>query len=214
MKRREFITIMGDAAAEWPPAARAQQAGHTYRLGSLQFSPRRAVARRVFVPLRWQGFVEGQNLVGDSDGYSLRVDQLAAHAAELVKAKVDVIVAAGDPNVSAAQQATKTLPILAIAEDLVDSGFIASLAKPGGNTSGVSILTSALNGKRQEILLELVPGMRIAALADTNSISPPSSWTGAARRFSHSTASDHERAGADLPHVAAVQRRRAAAASL
>jgi putative tryptophan/tyrosine transport system substrate-binding protein len=72
----------------------------------------------------------------------------------------------------AAQQAAKTIPILAIAEDLVGSGFVASLAKPGGNTTGVSILTSDLNGKRQEILFEAVPGKRIATLADTNSIAP------------------------------------------
>jgi putative ABC transport system substrate-binding protein len=173
MQRREFITLLGGAAATWPLAARAQEAGRIYRLGSLQFSPRGAPWHVAFFDaLRRQRFVEGQNLVGDSDGYSLRVDQLAAHAAELVKAKVDVIIAAGDPNVRAAQQATKTLAILAIAEDLVGSGFIASLAKPGGNTTGVSILTSDLNGKRQEILLEAVPGTRIAALADINSISP------------------------------------------
>jgi putative tryptophan/tyrosine transport system substrate-binding protein len=73
--------------------------------------------------------------------------------------------------VRAAQQATKIIPILAIAEDLVGSGFVASLAKPGGNTTGVSILTSDLNGKRQEILLEAIPGTHIAALADTNSVS-------------------------------------------
>ena len=72
----------------------------------------------------------------------------------------------------AAQQATKIIPILAIAEDLVGSGFVASLAKPGGNTTGVSILTSDLNGKRQEILLEAIPGTHIAALADTNSVAP------------------------------------------
>ena len=172
-KRREFITLLGGAAAAWPLATRAQESGRTYRLGSLQFSPRGAPWHVAFFDaLRRQGFVEGQNLVGDPDGYSLRVDQLAAHAAELVKAKVDIIIAAGDPNVRAAQLATKTLPILAIAEDLVDSGFVASLAKPGGNTTGVSILTSGLNGKRQEILLEAVPGTRIAALADDNSISP------------------------------------------
>jgi putative tryptophan/tyrosine transport system substrate-binding protein len=122
-------------------------------------------------PCAGKCFIEGQNLVGDPNGYGLLVDQLAGHASELVKANVDVIISAGDPNVRAAQQATKTIPILAIAEDLVGSGFVASLAKPGGNTTGVSILTSDLNGKRQEILLETVPGMRIAALADTNSIS-------------------------------------------
>jgi putative ABC transport system substrate-binding protein len=172
MRRRELLGLLG-AATLLPCAARAQESGRTYRLGSLQFSPRGAPWHVAFFDaLRREGFVEGQNLIGDPDGYSLRVDQLAAHATELVNAKVDVIIAAGDANVRAAQQAAKTLPILAIAEDLVDSGFIASLAKPAGNTTGVSILTSDLNGKRQEILLEGVPGSRIAALADANSISP------------------------------------------
>jgi putative tryptophan/tyrosine transport system substrate-binding protein len=94
-------------------------------------------------------------------------------ASAIVQAEVDLIVCSGDPCVRAAQRVTKTLPILALAEDMVRSGFVASLAKPGGNTTGVSILTSELNGKRQEILLEVVPGVRrMAVLADTSSFSP------------------------------------------
>ena len=85
---------------------------------------------------------------------------------------MDLIVCSGDPCVRAAQQATKSLPILALAKDMVRSGFVASLAKPGGNTTGVSVLTSELNGKQQEILLEVVPGGRHLALADANSSSP------------------------------------------
>jgi len=82
---------------------------------------------------------------------------------------VDLIVCAGDPTVRAAQQATKTIPILALADDMVRSGFVASLAEPGGNTTGISILSTELDGKRQEILLEVVPGIRrLAALADAN----------------------------------------------
>jgi len=173
MRRRDFIALMGGVAAGWPGMALGQEPGRTYRIGSLQFSPRSAPWHAAFFEaLQGQGFILGQNLIGDASGYGMRVDQLAPHAAELVSAKVDVIIAAGDPNVRAAQQATKTLPILAIAEDLVSAGFVASLAKPGGNTTGVSILTIDLNGKRQEILLEAVPGTHIAALADTNSISP------------------------------------------
>src|SRR5689334_13967244 len=172
MRRREFISLVGGVAAAWPLAARAQEPGRIYRIGSLQFSVRSAAWHVAFFDaLRQQGFTEGQNLLGDPSGYGLRVDRLAAHAAELVKANVEVIISAGDPNVRAAQQATKTIPILAIAEDLVGSGFVASLAKPGGNTTGVSILTSDLNGKRQEILLEAFPGTHIAALADTHSVS-------------------------------------------
>ena len=110
----------------------------------------------------------------DDRGFGLRVDELADHASAIVKAEVDLIVCSGNPCVRAAQRVTKTLPILALAEDMVRSGFVASLAKPGGNTTGVGILTSELNSKRQEILLEVVPGVRrMATLADTSSSSSP-----------------------------------------
>jgi putative ABC transport system substrate-binding protein len=171
MRRREFITLLGSAAL-LPFAARAQEPGRTYRLGSLHLSVRASPWHVAFFDaLRRQGFIEGQNLVGDPAGYGMPVGQLAEHASELVKANVDVIICSGDPPVRAAQQATKTIPILAAAEDMVGSGFVASLAKPGGNITGLSILSTELNGKRQEILLEAVPGTRIAALADSNSIS-------------------------------------------
>jgi putative ABC transport system substrate-binding protein len=88
---------------------------------------------------------------------------------EVVKAQVDVILCAGDAAVRAAQQATKTIPILAITDDMVGSRLVGSLSKPDGNTTGVSILATELDGKRQEILMEAVPGVRrIAVLADTN----------------------------------------------
>ena len=101
------------------------------------------------------------------------MDTYAEHAAELVKGQVDVIIASGDAAVSAAQQATKTIPILANATDMVGSGFVASLAKPGGNTTGFSVLSAELDGKRQEILLEAMPGIRrMAALAEANGTLP------------------------------------------
>jgi putative ABC transport system substrate-binding protein len=173
MRRRELLGLLG-AATLLPHAARAQEAGRTYRLGILQFSSRGEPWHvAFFAALGQQGFIEGQNLIGDPDGYSLRVDQLAAHAAKLVDAKVDVINCGGDPPIRAAQQATKEIPILGVAEDMVGSRFVASLAKPGGNTTGVSLLSSELDGKRQQILMETVPGAhRYAALADVNSSSP------------------------------------------
>src|ERR1017187_4834337 len=128
MRRREFITLIG-AAAGLPLAARAQQAGRTYRLGGLLPSPRGELFFDAFFDeLRRNGFVEGQNLVNDAHGYGMRDEQFAEHAAELVKAKVDVIIAAGDVAVRAAQQATKAIPILANGSDLVRAGFVASLA--------------------------------------------------------------------------------------
>jgi putative ABC transport system substrate-binding protein len=173
MKRREFISLLGGAAA-WPLAARAQQPGRIYRLGDLHLSPRNAPWNvALFDAVKADGFVDGQNLIVDGQGFGLRVEQLSEHASAIAKAHVDIIIAAGDPSVRAAQQATKEIPILGSGEDLVGSRFVASLANPGGNTTGVSILSSDLDGKRQQILMEAVPGARrYAALADVNSSSP------------------------------------------
>src|SRR5215510_7228644 len=174
MRRREFIALLGGAAA-WPLAARAQQAERTWRLGGLHASPRDAPHQVALLEeLRRLGFVEGQNLVVDRAGYGLTAEQFERHAAELVKARVDVIMAGGDAAVRAAQRATTEIPILALTDDMVGQGFVRSLAQPGGNTTGVTILASELDGKRQEILIEAVPGVRrVATLADTNT-TPPS----------------------------------------
>ena len=91
------------------------------------------------------------------------------NAVELVKARVDVIRTVGDAAIRAAQRATATIPILAITDDMVGSGLVNSMARPDGNTTGISLLATELDGKRQEILIEIVPGAhRIAALADSN----------------------------------------------
>jgi putative ABC transport system substrate-binding protein len=174
MRRREFVLLLGGMVAAWPLAARAQEPGRTYRIGDLHLSPRNASYNvALFDAVKADGFIDGKNLVVDDRGFGLRVDELGNHALAIVQSEVDLIVCSGDPCVRAAQMATKTLPILALAEDMVRSGFVASLAKPGGNTTGVSILTSELNGKRQEILLEVVPGVRrMAVLVDANSFSP------------------------------------------
>lgn len=176
IRRREFVCSIGAlaSAAAWPLAARAQESGRIYRLGDLHLSPRNAPWNvALFEGVKANGFVAGQNLLIDEQGFALHVARLPEHAAAVVKAKVDVIIAGGDPNVRAAQQATKEIPILGIAEDMVGSQFVASLAKPGGNTTGVSLLSSDLDGKRQEIIMEALPGARhYAALADVNSSSP------------------------------------------
>jgi putative ABC transport system substrate-binding protein len=174
MRRRDFIKATVGAATAWPLAARAQERGRIYRLGELSLSPRNApwyVA--LFDAVKSDGLIAGQNLVVDDQGFGLRVGQLAEHASAIVKAQVDAINCGGDPPVRAGQQATKEIPILGIAEDMAGSRFVASLAKPGGNTTGVSLLSSELDGKRQQILMETVPGAhRYAALADVNSSSP------------------------------------------
>src|SRR6516165_10416596 len=154
MRRREFIMLVG-AAAAWPFVAQGQE---PYRLGALFFDE-----------LRRLGFIEGQNLVIDAAGYGLPPERMEVHAAELASGPVDLILAGGDAAVRAAQQATKSIPILAFTDDMVGQGFVHSLAKPGSNTTGVTILTSELDGKRQDILIEAAPGVRrIAALVDSN----------------------------------------------
>ncbi len=172
--RRRFIGALGSAAAAWPFAATAQEPGRTYRLGDLHLSPRNAPHNAaLFNAVKADGFIDGQNLVVDESGFGLRVSGLDDHASEIVKARVDLIVCAGEPAVRAAQHATKTIPILGIADDMVRSGFVASLARPDGNTTGVSILSTELDGKRQDILLEALPGIhRMAALADANGSLP------------------------------------------
>lgn len=170
MRRRDFIAVLGGAAAAWTTVVGAQQPGRIYRVGSVQSAPRDAPHQVAFYDeLRRLGFVEGQNLTVDESGYGLSVDQYKRHALELVKAQVDIILVGGDAAVRAAQQATTEIPILALTDDMVGQGFVASLAKPGGNTTGVTILASELDGKRQGILIEAIPGVRhVAALLDSN----------------------------------------------
>jgi putative ABC transport system substrate-binding protein len=148
----------------------AQERGRIYHLGSLFSAPRDAPHQIVLLDgLRRSGFIEGQNLLADWRGYGLRAEQFDEHAAELVRAHVDVILAGGDAAVRAAQRATTEIPILALTDNMLGQGFVRSLAKPGGNTTGITILASELDGKRQEILIEAVPGVRrIAALVDSN----------------------------------------------
>jgi putative tryptophan/tyrosine transport system substrate-binding protein len=174
IRRRAFITLLGGAAVGWPLAASGQEFGRIYRVGALIVSPRDAPHHVAFFDeLRRLGFIDGQNLAVDVGGYSLSIERLAGHAADLVKGQVDVILATGDEAVRSAQRATTTIPILAITDDMVGQGLVHSLAKPGGNTTGITILASELDGKRQEILIEVVSGLRrIAALVDSNTTTP------------------------------------------
>lgn len=157
-----------------PRATRAQEPGRVYRLGNLHQAPRDAPHHlALYHALRQFGYVEGQNLQVDPRGYGLRLDHLATHAAEVVEARVDVILSGGGSALSAALAATKSIPILALTDDMVGPGFVRSLAKPGGNVTGVSIFASELDVKRQEILLMAVPeARRIAALVDTTTTKP------------------------------------------
>jgi ABC-type uncharacterized transport system substrate-binding protein len=167
MRRREFIALFSGAAV-WPLAARAQQPGRTYRLamltGAARTSPRIAA---FFDELKVLGFVEGQNLEVVVSGFDLRDDQFADVAATLTKAAPDVAFCVSDAATRAAQESAHAVPVVAMSPDLVAAGLVPSLARPGGNVTGVSVFGAELNGKRQELLTEAVPGARrMAALAD------------------------------------------------
>jgi putative tryptophan/tyrosine transport system substrate-binding protein len=174
MRRRELITLIGGAIIPCAFSAIAQEAGRTYRIGMLFPFPRDTreglEAITAFSDaLRKEGFIEGQNLAIDYRAWAPHLDQTSVYAAELVNGRPDVFAVGGPVALRAAQQATKTIPMLAITDDMVGEGVVSSMARPTGNTTGVSILAPELDGKRQEILIEAVPGLsRIAALADSN----------------------------------------------
>ena len=167
MRRREFVALFG-ASVTWPFAALAQQPGRMYRIGILfpvRLEPPDAVAA-LFGELKRAGFVEGKNLTVDFRPFAPHPERIPEYAAELVKERPDVIFGAG-PTIPALQEATKTIPILGLDLDLVGSGLVNSMARPTGNVTGLVLMSNELDGKRQEILIELVPGIRkMAALAD------------------------------------------------
>ena len=173
MKRREFMTLLGGAALV-PLRVRAQEPGRTYRLGFLIPAGRDTPAIAGFLDeLRLNGFIEGQNLTVIWGDFNVPTNELAERAAALVKAAPDAIVAGPELPLRTLQAATQTVPLIGMTEDMVASGLVASLARPGGNTTGISLLSPELDGKRQDILIEAVPGVqRIAALADSN-VTPP-----------------------------------------
>jgi putative tryptophan/tyrosine transport system substrate-binding protein len=161
MRRREFITLIGGAAA-WPLSARAQQPGMMPTIG---FSGSSAAGwtpwTAAFVQrLRELGRIEGRTIAIEYRWDEGRPDLTAEIAAEFVRRKVDIIVTAG-PAVPIHKQATADIPIVfAIANDPVGDGFVASLARPGGNVTGLSLQATDLAGKRLELLREAVPTLR------------------------------------------------------
>ena len=161
------VTTLGHRAG-W-----AQESNRTYRLGILAALPRGTLqSGGVIDELGKAGFVEGKNLIVD---WRLQgsPEQTAASVKELVRLAPDVLSAAGTQGMVAAQAETRTIPILGVADDLVASGLVPSLARPGGNVTGISILASELDSKRQEILMELVPTSRhMAALVDPGAKGP------------------------------------------
>jgi putative ABC transport system substrate-binding protein len=175
MRRREFITLLGGAAASWSMAARAQQAGKLPTIGFLgadasAFSPWTAafVAR-----LRELGWIEGKTIAIEYRWSQGRSERYAEIAAEFVRLKVDVIVTVGSA-VPIVRQATTVIPIVfAVGIDPVGAGLVASLAQPGGNVTGLSIQANELAGKRLEFARELIPQLhRLAIMFNVGNAQP------------------------------------------
>ena len=183
MRRREFIALLGGAAAvsafSWPIAARAQQSGKVWRIGVLDTEPAALNAANIAAfrrGLRELGYVEGKNLLIDyrsADGRNERFPELAQ---ELVRDNVDLIATKGTPAVMAAEHASATIPIVMTA-NADPLQVVASLAHPGGNITGLSTLSSDLHPKRLELLREIVPGItRIALLTNLGNPQTRPQW--------------------------------------
>jgi len=168
LRRREFITLIGGAAAAWPLAVRAQQPGKLPTIGFLGANTRLVDSQRLagFVErLRELGWIENRTVAIEYRWGEGRNERFAQFAAEFVRRNVDVIVTGGTASVIAVKQATSTIPIVfATAGDPVGTGLVTSLAKPGGNVTGLSAQVPDLVGKRLELLREVVPGLRRLAI--------------------------------------------------
>jgi putative tryptophan/tyrosine transport system substrate-binding protein len=168
MKRRAFLTLLGGSAVSWPLAARAQQPAKLPTIGYLGGGG--SINQRAWVDafvqrLRELGWIEGRTVVIEYRWAEGRSERAAETAAEFVRLKADVIVTDGTPSIVAAKQATSVIPIVfAAAGDPVGSGLVASLARPGGNVTGLSVQAADLAGKRLEILREVIPGLRRLAI--------------------------------------------------
>jgi putative ABC transport system substrate-binding protein len=166
--RREFITLIGGAAAAWPLTARAQQAAKIARIGYLGLASASWHTPRVNAfraGLRALGYAEGKDFVIEFRWAEGRYDQLPVLAAELVRLNVDVIVTHTVPGAIAAKQATSRIPIIiTAASDLLAFGLVESLARPGGNLTGLSFFNAELVAKRLELLKELAPSLTKAAV--------------------------------------------------
>ena len=172
MKRRQFITLLGGAAVAWPLAARAQQAGKLPTIGFLGTSTPSGFGKEVTAfahRLNELGWIEGRTVAIEYRWAEGRSERYADIAREFVRLKVEVIVTSGSA-VPAAMIATSVIPIVfGVGGDPVGSGFVASLARPGGNVTGLSVQAPDLAGKRVELLREVLPGVRgLAIMANSD----------------------------------------------
>ena len=178
MTRRQFISLLGGAAAAWPVAARAQRTEKTYRIGMLLPNTPAIVARNPRIQaflhgLREFGWIDGQNVAIEWRLAEGQLQRLAALAAELANLTVDVIIAASAPAAKAAKEATSTVPIVFLDPgDPVGTGLVRSLARPGGNVTGVTSIAPDLATKRLALLKEAVPTITNVAILFNAAIPP------------------------------------------
>ena len=169
MRRREFIGLASGATLACSLGVHAQEPSRLYRVALVMPVGRDEPASLAFLDeLRAQGFIEGKNLaiVG---GLPTSNEQVATVVPLILQAAPDAIVSGGDVIARAFQKATQSIPIIVMTEDMIAGGYAASMARPGGNVTGISLMSHDLDGKRQDILIEAVPGARrIAALVDSN----------------------------------------------
>src|SRR2546426_1066758 len=174
MRRRDFITLVGGTAAAWPLAVRAQQSGKLPLVGVLvSASLPHPFADALRRGLQNLGYSEGRNIALEFRYSGGRSDRAGEIATEFVRLGVDVIVAHFTPAVRAAMGATQTIPIVMVAGAPLQSGFIESLARPGGNVTGLSAMDAEIGGKRLQLLRDLIPSLAcVAVLASTPATDP------------------------------------------
>jgi putative ABC transport system substrate-binding protein len=179
MQRRQFITLLGGAAAAWPLTARAQQSGGMRRVGVLLTGkPTDATSRSylaAFVEsLQKSGWIDGQDVRIELRWSGDEADLAGLYAAELVALAPEVILAATTDNLKALQRLTRAIPIVFTqVSDPIEQGFVASLARPGGNITGFAAYEFSIGGKWLDLLKQMVPGLRrVAAMFNPETASP------------------------------------------
>jgi putative ABC transport system substrate-binding protein len=167
VRRRAFITLIAGATAVWPLVARAATSRRLAILLTTSAQTAKALGTldAIIQGLKEHGWIEGQNFTFEYRFADGKMDALPKLAAELVRLRVDAIVTDSTPAIQALKNATQTVPIVAICNDPVASGFASSLSRPGGNITGISLLSADLTGRRLQLLNEMVPGLtRVAVL--------------------------------------------------